>query len=77
MEFPVTCVIQMPQILILKRTPNFRHKPKRHLLRDMINWCIENPQEGKKLSGDDPRMKALESYMISIRAGKVIEPGKH
>ncbi len=31
----------------------------------------------KTLSEDDPKMKALEAYMISARAGKTLEPGKH
>lgn len=47
------------------------------LLRDMVNWCIENPLEGKKLSGDDPKLKALEAYILSARAGKALAPGKH
>ena len=47
------------------------------LLRDMVNWCIENPLEGKKLSGDDPKMKALEAYILSTRTGKILAPGKH
>ncbi len=47
------------------------------LLRDMINWCIENPMEGEKLAEDDPKMRAVEAYIISARAGKKFEPGKH
>lgn len=47
------------------------------LLRDMINWCIENPMEGERLAEDDSRMKAVEAYIISARAGKKLEPGKH
>lgn len=47
------------------------------LLRDMINWCIENPMEGKKLTGDDPKMKAMEAYIYSARSGKSLESGKH
>lgn len=50
---------------------------KAALLRDMINWCIENPLEGEKLAEDDPKMKAIETYIISARAGKILEPGKH
>lgn len=46
------------------------------LLRDMINWCIENPLEGEKLAEDDPRMKAMEAYILSQRAGKALTPGK-
>jgi hypothetical protein len=47
------------------------------LLRDMINWCIEHPVRGKALAADDPRMRALESYIIAQRKGKVLEYGKH
>jgi thiosulfate dehydrogenase len=58
--------------------PKFQTQTKKAaLLRDMINWCIENPQEGKKLSDDDPRIKALEAYIISERTGVILEPGKH
>ena len=58
--------------------PKFQTQIKKaSLLRDMITWCIENPQEGEKLSGDDPRMKALEAYIISSRTGTILEPGKH
>lgn len=47
------------------------------LLRDMINWCIEHPVRGKPLASDDPRMRALEAYIIAQRKGKVLEYGKH
>jgi thiosulfate dehydrogenase len=58
--------------------PKFQTQLKKvALLRDMINWCIENPLEGKPLADDDPQLKALEAYIISQRAGKTIEPGKH
>jgi len=43
----------------------------------MVNWCIANPMEGDELAHDDPRMKALEAYIIAQRAGKVLESGKH
>ena len=33
------------------------------LLRDMINWCIENPVRGAKLEPDGPKMRALEAYI--------------
>jgi len=45
------------------------------LLRDMVNWCILNPLEGEELPADDPRMKALEAYILAQRRGKPIEPG--
>ena len=47
------------------------------LLRDMVNWCIENPLEGKKLADDDPRMRALEAYILVQRKGVPMDAGKH
>jgi len=47
------------------------------LLRDMINWCIAHPAKGKPLTDDDPKLKAMEAYIMSQRAGKAMEPGKH
>jgi len=47
------------------------------LLRDMINWCIENPARGKPLAPDDPRMRALEAYIMAQRTGVKMEYGKH
>ncbi|WP_202899195.1 c-type cytochrome [Methylocapsa aurea] len=47
------------------------------LLRDMINWCIENPVRGKPFADDDPRLKALEAYIISQRKGVALDYGKH
>ncbi|MFT3925422.1 MAG: cytochrome C [Myxococcales bacterium] len=46
------------------------------LLRDMINWCIEHPVRGTALSADDPRMRALESYLYAQRKGRTLEYGK-
>jgi len=46
-------------------------------LRDMINWCIQNPLEGDTLEADDPRMIALEAYITWERRGKPLAPGKH
>ncbi len=46
-------------------------------LRDMINWCIENPSEGKPLAADDPRMYALEAYITWERRGVPLAPGRH
>jgi thiosulfate dehydrogenase len=58
--------------------PKFQAQLKKvAVLRDMANWCIENPLEGKPLAHDDPRMVALEAYMLSRRAGKTLEAGKH
>lgn len=47
------------------------------LLRDMINWCIEQPTRGKRLDADDPKMRALEAYILSQRKGVPMTPGKH
>jgi thiosulfate dehydrogenase len=46
------------------------------LLRDMINWCIQNPVRGKPLADDDPRMKAMEAYIYAQRKGTALEYGK-
>jgi cytochrome c len=46
-------------------------------LRDMINWCIENPAEGEPLAADDPKLIALEAYITWERRGVPLEPGKH
>jgi thiosulfate dehydrogenase len=47
------------------------------LLRDMVNWCIENPLKGKPLAENDPAMRAVEAYILSTRKGVALEPGKH
>jgi thiosulfate dehydrogenase len=58
--------------------PKFQTQLKKvALLRDMVNWCILNPLEGKELAFDDPRMVALEAYILSQRAGKPLEAGRH
>lgn len=58
--------------------PKFQVQLKRvALLRDMINWCIENPSRGTRLSADDPKMRALEAYILSQRKGVPMEFGKH
>lgn len=46
-------------------------------LRDMINWCLENPLEGKSLALDDPKMIAIEAYITWERRGVSLAPGKH
>jgi hypothetical protein len=47
------------------------------LLRDMINWCIQNPSRGKPLADDDPKLKALEAYILAQRKGVALDFGKH
>ncbi len=47
------------------------------MLRDMINWCIENPARGKPLPDDDVRLKAMEAYILAQRKGVPLDYGKH
>lgn len=47
------------------------------LLRDMINWCIQNPSRGTPLPDDDVRLKAMEAYILAQRKGVPLEFGKH
>ena len=43
--------------------------------RDMINWCIENPQGGKELDAKSDDMIALESYAYYLHRGVAIDTG--
>ena len=47
------------------------------LLRDMINWCIENPVRGARLDADSPQMRALEAYIWAQRKGTPLNYGQH
>jgi thiosulfate dehydrogenase len=58
--------------------PKFQTQIKKVVqLRDMVNWCIQNPLEGTPLAADDPKMQALESYILASRKGVALEIGKH
>ncbi len=46
-------------------------------LREMINWCIQQPLEGQPLGLDDPDMIAMEAYVAWERRGVELAPGKH
>jgi thiosulfate dehydrogenase len=46
-------------------------------LRDMINWCIEKPNEGEKLGADSEAMKALEAYIYYANRNSKLDPGRH
>ncbi len=46
-------------------------------LRDMINWCIEKPNQGEKIDPDSAAMKALEAYIYWSNSGSVLTPGKY
>ena len=58
--------------------PKFQQQLGRVIaLREMINWCLQQPLEGKPLLLDDPKMIALEAYMAHERRGVKLAPGKH
>lgn len=58
--------------------PKFQTQIKKVVsIREMINWCIENPMKGKPLPLDDPRLIAVEAYMAAQRKGVPLDPGKH
>jgi thiosulfate dehydrogenase len=46
-------------------------------LRDMINWCIEKPNEGEKIDPDGAAMKALEAYIYWSNRNSKLDPGRH
>jgi len=46
-------------------------------LREMINWCLINPLEGKELAPNDPKMVAIEAYVHWERRGVPLAPGTH
>jgi thiosulfate dehydrogenase len=46
-------------------------------LRDMINWCIEKPNEGVKIDPDSDAMKALETYIYWSNRGSKLDVGRH
>ena len=58
--------------------PKFQQQLGRVIaLRDMINWCLQQPLEGEPLELDDPRMVAMEAYVTYERRGVPLAPGKH
>jgi thiosulfate dehydrogenase len=46
-------------------------------LRDMINWCIDKPNQGEKIESDSEAMKALEAYIYWSNSGSVLVPGRY
>jgi thiosulfate dehydrogenase len=58
--------------------PKFQQQLGRvEALRDMINWCLQQPLEGEPLALDDPRLVAMEAYVTYERRGVPLAPGKH
>ena len=47
------------------------------LLRDMMNWCLQNPCRAEPMDGDDPRLRAMEAYIKAQGSGKILQYGKH
>jgi thiosulfate dehydrogenase len=45
-------------------------------LRDMINWCIEKPNQGEKIDPESQAMKDLEAYIYWSNSGSVLVPGR-
>lgn len=45
-------------------------------LRDMINWCITVPLQGKPIALDSDAMIAMEAYATFMHRGIKIAPGK-
>ena len=43
--------------------------------REMVNWCIANPQGGKALDVNGDDMTALEAYSYYLHRGRTIETG--
>jgi thiosulfate dehydrogenase len=46
-------------------------------LRDMINWCIEKPNQGEQIDPESQAMKDLEAYIYWSNSGSVLETGKY
>ena len=45
--------------------------------RDMVNWCIEKPNQGEKIDPDGPAMKAIEAYSYWANRGSTLDTGRH
>ena len=43
--------------------------------REMVNWCIKNPQLGEAVDVNSDEMTALEAYAFNLHRGKPIQPG--
>jgi thiosulfate dehydrogenase len=46
-------------------------------LRDMINWCIEKPNQGEKIDPESEAMKDLEAYITWSNKDSVLDPGRY
>jgi thiosulfate dehydrogenase len=58
--------------------PKFQEQMQKFAtLRDMINWCIEKPNQGEKIDPESDAMKALEAYVYWSNRGSGLDPGRH
>jgi thiosulfate dehydrogenase len=46
-------------------------------LRDMINWCIEKPNQGEQIDPESEAMKDLEAYIYWSNSGSVLDTGQY
>lgn len=46
-------------------------------LREMINWCIEKPNQGERIEPNSEAMKALEAYIYWSNKGSPLAAGTH
>jgi thiosulfate dehydrogenase len=46
-------------------------------LRDMINWCIEKPNDGVNIYTDSHAMKALKTNTYRSTRGSKLDVGRH
>lgn len=46
-------------------------------LREMINWCIEKPNQGERIDPNSEAMKALEAYIYYSNKGSPLAAGTH
>ena len=46
-------------------------------LFEMVNWCLRNPLEGDPIAAEDPKMTAIQAYILFERRGVALAPGKH
>jgi thiosulfate dehydrogenase len=46
-------------------------------LREMINWCITVPMQGKPLAWDSEEMTAMEAYATYTHRGVAIAPARY
>lgn len=53
------------------------HMSKFATLRDMINWCIEKPNQGEQIDPEGQAMKALEAYITWSNRNSPLAPGTH